>query len=124
MQVDICLQKITLAATKFDTVALEDSLRNASELGVPANQPAWAYKLFLDLQSEKFVLDKSSEMQRLGSDKRVNLEMISNLEDQLRVLGYDFVSRGNATIAKMLTKEGASVFDSADATSLAKWENL
>merc|ERR1719499_2733762 len=69
MEIDTCRQKISISATKFDTVGLEESLRQASELGVPLNQPAWAYKLFLDLQDVSFVLKKSNELQKLGTDQ-------------------------------------------------------
>lgn len=121
-EVDRVKQSIETTATKFDTKELMKALQRARDLGVAEEDFSWAAKVFLQLQDEKFVVAKSKELQSAGGSDTTNLIMVSNLEDQLKVLGFDFNASGMRSIARQMTAEYArqnkSVFDSTSTTEL------
>lgn len=113
---------IAVALDKLDAKELQRTISIATELGVPQTEYAEAHAMFLRLQDGAFVLKKTQELKKSCSSDPLYALMVSNLAEQLDLLGLKVDSAGMEEVRKSMVLERErtrtkSVFDSRSAIS-------
>lgn len=88
-EVEAVLSRIRTAADEFDAKELKNAFAVADELGVPQDEYAEAYELFINLHNSSFVRAKHAQLRDEEDDEYAadDLLLACNLVEQLDTLG-------------------------------------
>jgi len=103
-RMDQLKQEISSAASTLDAKELLSKLSAASEYGIASQQIPEEYKLFLSLQDSRVVEKKSQDLLKSAGTDAVYQLMVSNLANQLDILGIKVDSAGMQEITHVMTQ--------------------